>query len=294
MENKKENLTIEKILTLTTEYFKKNNIETAQLDAEILLAYVLNIDRVNLFSNYQRILTEEEVNKYRNIVLNRAKGMPVAYITGEKEFYNIRLKVNENVLIPRPETELLVEIAINYFKDKALQKIKILDIGTGSGNISIALAKNLTNVEIYAVDINENALNIVYDNIINNGLLNKIYLKKSDLFDYFKNSDILFDLIISNPPYISESEISLLPKSVINYEPYTALIAGKEGIEIIEKILHSAYDYLNNNGLLLLEISPKITNKIINLLTTKFNCYKNYEIIKDYSQLDRVLKIIKE
>lgn len=291
MENEK--LTVEKILNITTDFFKKKNLFSPRLDAEILLAFALGIERINLFTEFTKPLTDAEVSKYRNFVLNRSKGMPVAYITGEKEFYGIPIKVNQNVLIPRPETELLVEIAIKYFKDKNYDKIRAVDIGCGSGCISIALAKYLPSIEIYAVDIDENSISIAYDNVLQYGLLKNIKFVKSDLFDFISDINLNFDLIISNPPYISEKEINSLPNDVIKYEPYKALISGKTGTEIIEKILYKGYDYLNQNGLLLLEISPLISDRIRNLISLNFTCYNNYEILKDFSQFDRVLKYIK-
>jgi release factor glutamine methyltransferase len=290
----KEKLTIKNILDLTTDYFKKNNIPSARLDAEILLSYVLGQPRINLIAEFNKDLAESEINKYREVVKIRSNGCPVAYITGIKEFFTYKFIVNENVLIPRPETEIIVSEALKEFSDNLLipEDFAILDIGCGSGCIGITLAKKFNTSKVVLADISEKALEVTYENIIKHKLLNRTKIIKTDLFP-IKNMNNKFDLIVSNPPYIAETEIASLAPEILKYEPKNALISGPTGIEIIRKILDDAYNYLKPKGLILIEISPFILDAVKQIMESLSDVYNNYSIINDYSGHPRVLKILK-
>lgn len=284
-------LTINKILNLTTDYFKNNNIETPKLDAEILLAYILNVPRIQLIAEPSRELFDSEINEYRKVVKDRAAGKPVAYIIGKKEFFGLEFIVNKNVLIPRPETEHLVSFALKHFSDMGTKTLNILDIGCGSGCIGIVLTKKLSSANTIMTDVSADALELAYENIIKHGLLDKIKIIKSDLFDAITDCEHKFDLIISNPPYISEKEIPDLNKNILKYEPKNALISGDTGIEIILNILEESNNYLTDRGLIIIEISPLICYKIIEWLEKNKKLYSNYTIIKDYAGKERMLVI---
>ncbi len=259
--------------------FKQAGIPNPRLDAEIILSYVLNLKRIELYlQNYN--LNKKKLLILENLVLRRVKREPVAYITGVKEFYGIEFKVTKDVLIPRPETELLVETLLNY----NLYNFSLLDIGTGSGNIAITLKKYNPSLDITAIDISDSALQIAKYNakkIISH--LNISFIQS----DLFENINKKFDIIVSNPPYIPSDEIGSLMPDVKNFEPKIALDGGKDGLYFYKKIINSAPQYLNNNGLLVLEINPQLINSIKTLFYQ--NKFKIIEIINDYSGFERVI-----
>lgn len=259
--------------------FKLAGIPNPRLDAEIILSYVLNLKRIELYlKNYN--LNRNNLLILENLVLRRIRREPVAYITGVKEFYGIEFKVTRDVLIPRPETELLVETLLNY----NLYNNSLLDIGTGSGNIAITLKKYNPSLDITAIDVSDSALQIAEYNarkIIPH--LNILFIQS----DLFVNLNRKFDVIVSNPPYIPLNEIDSLIPDVKNFEPRIALDGGKDGLFFYKKILNSAPQYLNNNGLLVLEINPQLINSIKKLFYQ--NGFKIIEIINDYSGFERVI-----
>ena len=276
-----------RILRNNIEYLKKHNIENNNLKAKILLANVLNVKKEYLLINSKQELKEEDKTKYENYIKELIKGKPLQYITNRQEFMGLNFYVDENVLIPQPDTEILVENVIEIAS--MMKKNKILDMCTGSGCIAISLAKNINNTQITAVDISKDALKIANKNAVNNRVENKIKFVQSDMFS---NIDKKFDIIVSNPPYIETQKISKLEKEVQN-EPHIALDGGTDGLDFYRIIVNDAYEFLNENGYLLLEIGYNQQNSVTQLLE-KTEKYKNIKTIKDLGGNYRVVIARKE
>ncbi len=244
-------------------------------ETEWLIAEALGVKRGNIYVLGK--ISENEYNKILDFTEKRSKHIPLDYITGKSNFYGLELSVNNNVLIPRPETELLVEEVLKLSK----QNDKILDIGTGSGAIAIAVKKYL-NAEVTAVDISSKALMVAKQNAKNN--IVDIEFLQSDLFSALKGNN--YDIIISNPPYIPTQDIKTLDSDVRDYEPHLALDGGESGLEIYQKIIRDLDEYLNIGGYVFFEIGIGQANEIKNMFG------KNYtvEVKKDYNKIDRIIK----
>ncbi|MBR3628435.1 MAG: peptide chain release factor N(5)-glutamine methyltransferase [Elusimicrobia bacterium] len=268
------------ILKQATEYLTSHNITEAKLDAEVLLCDVLKITRNKLPTIRQEILTQEQCQQYQKFLNRRITGEPVDYILGTSEFMGLKFKVNPNVLIPRQETELIVEHTNKLIKENNSKTV--LDLCTGSGAIAISLAHYNTNISIAASDISKEALQIAEDNATINNVSNKIEFIESNMFDNI--IDKKFDIIISNPPYVTEKEYEGLEKELF-FEPKTAFVAGKDGLYFYKIIANKVSQYLNPKGILLLELNANISLQIADL----FSSFLFVKIIKDYSDLDRIL-----
>jgi release factor glutamine methyltransferase len=267
------------ILKQATEFLTSHNITEAQLDAEVLLCGVLKIKRNNLVTLRQETINQEQYQQYQNFLKRRIKGEPVDYILGNSEFMGLPFKVNSNVLIPRPETELIVEQANKFIKENKSKTI--LDLCTGSGAIAVSVAY-YNDVTVVASDISEKALQVAKDNAITNKVSNKIEFIKSNMFDNI--IDKKFDIIISNPPYVTEKEYKGLEKEIF-FEPETAFLAGEDGLDFYRIIANKVSQHLNPKGILLLELNANISLQIAEL----FSDFLFVKIIKDYSNLDRIL-----
>lgn len=255
--------TVLRLLQWTSDFFKSRGSDSPRLDAEILLAHARDCERIELYTAFAEVPSDEQRIAFRELVRRRGEGAPVAQLVGFREFYSIPLRVDENVLVPRPETEHLVAEAIDQAKAIAAsvsgRPLRILDVGTGSGAIAIAIAKNLKDVEIVAVDVSLPALDIARWNVDKQKLSDRISLLQSDLFESLEPS-AKFDVICSNPPYISQSEYDALPDTVRNHEPRGALLSGTTGTEIIARIVADSPAYLHRRGRLILEYSPMIAD----------------------------------
>jgi len=289
-----KNWTIIQLLNETQKYFEKKDIESARLDAEILLAFALNKDRIKLYIDFQSPVNANELSIFREIVKRRAKREPVAYITGHKEFWSVNLKVTPDVLIPRPETELIVEHTLKIIKENYLedQKIFAADIGTGSGAISIALAKECRNALICSVDISIKALIVAKKNIVSNGIEGKNLPVCADGFSAFKEIEI-FDIIISNPPYVVKDEIKGLQPEISEYEPYLALDGGDDGLDFYRDNILCFCSFLKPGGFVLLEIGYDQA-AIVSGFFIDSNVFRKVSVIKDYSGKDRVIIVRKK
>ena len=219
---------------------------TPRLDVEILLQKALgDVDRLYIHLNLEKVLSEEEDNLFLKLINERLNNRPIAYIVGNREFMGLDFYVQEGVLIPRPDTEILVEEVIEIGKNKG--EIEILDIGTGSGAITVSLAKYLDNANLTSVDISDIALEVGKKNAISNNVDNKIEFIKSNLFTEI-DKDKKFDVIVSNPPYIRKKDVENLESQVKDFEPYTALEGGEDGLDFYRKITEQAKLYLKENG----------------------------------------------
>ena len=277
-------LNIKEILDKTVDYFKKHNIDQPRLDAEVLLAELLNMERINLYVNFDRPLTSEEVDKYRELVLKRRQGSPVAYLLGKKEFMGLDFKVTSDVLIPRPETEHLVEIILEKIEESNCEEVKVADIGTGSGAIIISIAK-LANklVQGVGVDISQESLEVAQENAKKLDVAEELEFKTGDLLDPLKGK---VDIIVSNPPYIPSAEMEKLQKEV-KQEPKLALDGGEDGLDYYRKLAATAKEKLSENGLLVFEVGIHQSQAVVDLLTQAD--YSNIKVRKDYSDIERVV-----
>lgn len=268
------------LLKQATELLKSNNIQEAQLDAEILLCDILKISKSKLYTLRKETISEEQYKKYKDYLKRRIAREPVGYIVGNSEFMGLNFKVDSNVLIPRQETELIVENA-----NKLIKKInakKVLDLCTGSGCVAVSLAYYNDNVSVVASDVSEAALEVAKSNALINNVSEKIKFIKSDMFNNI--IDEKFDIIISNPPYVKNDEYKGLEKEIF-FEPKIAFLADDDGLTFYRIIAQKAKQYLNKKGMLLLELNSNIYSKVADL----FNDFCSVNILKDYSGLDRIL-----
>jgi release factor glutamine methyltransferase len=279
-------MTIHDILNESTTSLERSGFPSARLDAEVLLAFYLECDRLDFFKNPEIALGEKQLAGYRKLITRRLKWEPVAYITGQKNFWTFSLQVSEDVLIPRPDTEIIVEEALDIIRKMASLEIRILDIGTGSGAIALALASEISSARVTATDFSAVALMLARKNARSLKLEDKIEFLHGDLFEPVEG---IFDMIVCNPPYISESEYAELPSGVKDYEPQIALLAGKEGMEFYEKLIRQAPDYLKKNGWLLLEIGAKQQNQVRGLMEES-GSFDSIAMRRDYAGLPRVMK----
>lgn len=278
-------ITVLEALNLSTDYLNKKGIESARLNAELMLASILNCKRLELYLMFDRPLDDNELQQYRSFLSRRAQREPLQYILGEVEFFNVKLKVNKSVLIPRPETELLVEKIINDFKEK--NHFRFLDIGVGSGNISIALLKNLIQANAVAIDISEEALSLAKENSVLNEVNDRIEFLKFDILnDDIKNLG-KFDIVISNPPYVSADDYETLEPELKVYEPKIALTDLYNGFTFYKKIIEQSSLLLNENGRIYFELGKGQSDDVkIMLKEKKFN---SIDIIKDYQGIERII-----
>lgn len=276
-------LNIQELKKLGRDRLEEKQVEDSSHKADILLQFFLKMKKTQLVIHSQVDVEEEKVTKYLNAIEEVIGGKPVQYITNEQSFMNLKFYVDENVLIPQPDTEVLVETALTEV-DKT---IKILDLCTGSGAIAVALEHFLEEkeVEIVATDISEKALEITKKNAISNNANTKIKFIQSDLFAQIPKQK--FDLIVSNPPYIETETIKTLSKEV-QHEPKIALDGGEDGLAFYRRIAKEAFDYLEYGGKLLLEIGYNQKEKVMALLQ-KEKKYVNIRCIKDFENRDRVI-----
>ncbi|MCH8169928.1 MAG: peptide chain release factor N(5)-glutamine methyltransferase [Bacteroidetes bacterium] len=278
-------LTVLDALKKTTEYLEKKGIESARVNAEIMLAYILKCKRLQLYLSFDRPLNENEKNLYREFLQRRVNHEPVQYITGIVGFYGLEFQVNKSVLIPRPETEILVETIIENTNEN--EETNILDIGTGSGNIAITLAKHLPNSKITAIDKSKDALKIAVKNSELNNVKERINFIENDILNNQNLFDNVFDLVVSNPPYISKKEYNNLEPELNKHEPSIALTDFSDGVIFYKNISKQAKNLLNTNGKLFFEIGAGQSKKIKEIMEQ--NNFYNIQIIKDYQNHDRVI-----
>jgi release factor glutamine methyltransferase len=279
-------MTIRDILHDATKDLEKIEIPSARLDVEVLLSFCLCCDRLEFYKNPDMIISEAQLATFRNLIARRLQWEPVAHITSRKEFWTFVLEVNSSVLIPRPDTEIIVEEALDIYRNFTPLPVRILDIGTGSGAIALALASEIADAKVVATDISEVALKLAKKNAASLRLQDKIDFRQGDLF---VPVDGLFDIIVSNPPYIAASDYEELPASVKNFEPREALLAGKSGLEFYEKLIYSATGFLQKNGWLLLEIGAKQEAGVRGILEVA-GFYDSIEMRRDYAGLPRGIK----
>ena len=283
--------TVLRLLEWTTEFFQQRGSQSPRLDAEILLAHARHCARIELYTAFAEQPSDEEKAAFREMVRRRGDGAPVAHLVGYKEFYSLQIRVDENVLIPRPETEHLVIEALDVAKALAItdRPLRIADIGTGSGAIAVALAKHLSGAEITAVDTSDAALQIANWNAQQHEVAAQIRMIRSDLLAGVE-SPPQFDIICSNPPYVTTAEYASLDRMVREYEPRQALLAGTTGTEVIERIIAEAPARLRGGGRLIIELSPMIAEACAALVDAHDD-WAEPRFIKDLAGHNRVLSV---
>lgn len=274
------------ILNEAARSFAIAGIDSPQLDAEILLSFCLGCERLDFIKNPAVPVDEKTLASFRNLTARRLAWEPVAYITGRKEFWSFVLEVNNSVLIPRPDTEVLVEEALAVCMQMDSAEIKILDIGTGSGAIALALACEIPQSRLWATDISAAALATARKNAHNLKLDSQIEFRQGNLLEPV---DDFFDIIVSNPPYIAAEEYDKLPAGVKDYEPREALLAGAGGLDFYREIIGKAPGHMKNNGWLLLETGATQGEQISNIFESSGK-YSDISVRNDYAGLPRVIK----
>ncbi len=276
-------MTIKDIITRYSKELEEIS-STPRLDVEILLRKVLDVDRLYILLNLDKSLDENQQSLFEKLINERLNNRPIAYIVENREFMGLDFYVKEGVLIPRPDTEILVEEVIELAKDKG--SINILDIGTGSGAITISLAKYLDNAVLTSVDISDVALEIAKKNAKDNNVENKITFIKSDLFENIEDG-MKFDIIVSNPPYIKKQVIETLDKQVKDFEPYNALWGGDDGLDFYREITKQSKKFLKEKGILAYEVGHDQSEDVSKLMD--MNGYTNIYTKKDLQLIDRVV-----
>ena len=306
--------TIGRLLQWTVDYLKGHASESPRQDAEVLLAEALGCRRIDLYTRFDETPGDAMRTAFRELVRRRAEGTPVAYLVGRREFYSLSFCVTPDVLIPRPETELLVVAALDLAKTKGEgrglgtlvpselpsevpndegsgipnRQIFIADVGTGSGIIAVCLAKHLPHCRVMAIDVSRAALDVAAGNAKQHGVADRIEFVQSDLFAAVP-TERRFDFVVSNPPYVAEAEMERLAPDVRKFEPRVALLAGPRGTEVIESLIPQAAERLLPGGHLLMEISPMIHDTVRRLLEADSR-FDLGPTIKDLARLPRVVQ----
>ena len=274
-------MTVLEVLKLAADHFQKHGSDSARLDAEVLLAHALGMRRLDLYLKFDRSLSEPELSKYRALTARRAKGEPVAYLVGHKEFMGLDFVVTPAVLVPNPDTEVLVQRAVELARE-ADRPLRVADVGTGSGCIAIAIAHYAQSAEVVASDVSQDALEVAGQNVATHGLGDRVKLVCGDLMAPFTGS---FDIVCANLPYVAAGS-PLAPEVVA--QPAGALYADEQGSALITRLLDEAPARLNAGGRVLLELDPSITSIVVDASRRQL---KAHRIHRDLAGHERVLEV---
>lgn len=290
--------TIRRVLTWATDDLKKRGSTSPRLDAELLLCLVLKSTRVQLIIDAERPLQKEELDRYKSLHIRRRSGEPIAYLIGTREFFGRPFRVDARVLVPRPDTEILVEVALRRTRALSLCA-RVLDLCTGSGCVAITLARERPTTRVIATDISQDALDLARENALRLGAVNVAFLQ-GDLFDALsvqvrqraqKPNRARFDLITANPPYIRNDELPTLQADVRDFEPRHALVAGEDGLDLVRRILEQAPHYLETGGVIALEIGADQAPNTVALFERAG--FSDIEVSRDLAQHERVVSALK-
>ena len=277
---------LKQALTSAVARLTTDDVPSPRMNAELLLLFTLNCDRAHLYAHPERELGEEEQGRYNAALAERARGVPAQYITGHQEFWGMDFIVSPAVLIPRPETEHVIEVALDRVgrAPTPANQLHIADVGTGSGCIALALAKELPQVEVHAIDISPAALEIARANAIRHQLESRIQFHEADLLSGFESN--YFDFVVSNPPYVGESEEDGVQLEVRKFEPRNAVFAGHTGTEVIARLIPQAHAALKPGGWLVMEIGGTIAEEVKRLL----DGWKDVQVRPDLQSIPRVVQ----
>ncbi len=286
-----EDWTIGKLLEWTKDYLAKHGAESPRLDAEVLLAHARKCQRIELYTAFEEVANDQLRNEFRALVKKRSEGTPVAYLVESREFYSLPFTVSPAVLIPRPETELLVVRLLDLAKERNVAstedaQLKVVDVGTGSGIIAICSAIYLPSARIVAIDASEAALEVAKANAKRHNVSDRIEFRHGDLLE---GVDEQFDFIVSNPPYVSEAEYAELDKSVRDHEPREALVGGSSGTELISKLVAQSGSLLRSKGWFLMEISPMIADSVKRIVDSN-PAFSSVRVTPDLAKLPRIVE----
>lgn len=292
--------TIGSLLRWTTRYFQDKGVSEPRASAEVLLAHVLNLGRLDLYLRHDQPLAPEELARYKALIRRRRQGEPVAYLTGHKEFWSLDFLVTPAVLIPRPETEVLVEAVLEVFRKRQApalapeapfsnsRKTLALEVGVGSGAVVVALARELPELIWVAVDLSEAALRVARENARRHQVTARVHFYRGDLLSGLKPAPG-FVLLVANLPYVSQKEWEALPREIRDYEPREALLAGEDGLDLLRPLVREAHQYLLPGGWLALEVGAGQDKAVRDLLADTGN-YQEIKTIPDYQGLPRVIR----
>lgn len=283
-----ETWTIGRLLIWTTDFLKRHGADSPRLDAEVLLAHVRGCERIQLYTAYEELASDEVRSAFRELVKQRSQGMPVAYLVGRREFYSLSFRVTRDVLIPRPETEFVVMEVLDLIKERGSGMVRVADVGTGSGAIAISVAKHAPQARLVAIDVSPAALEVARLNVVEHQLSDRVELVQSDLLSAVADGQP-FDMIASNPPYVRESELAELARDVRDYEPHLALVAGPTGMEVFERLVHEAAPCLVPGGWLVMEIHPHLESTLRELFG-RLPGWSQTRVTKDLAGLPRVIR----
>jgi release factor glutamine methyltransferase len=266
--------------------FLANDVPSPRLNAELLMMFVLGRDRAYLYAHPERELAAEEQNRYEEAIQERARGCPTQYITGHQEFWGLDLLVSPAVLIPRPETEHVVETVLDLMKDYSREhpsRPRLVDVGTGSGCIALALASELPHADVHACDVSDDALEMARINAARLGLDRRVHFRKSNLLAAYR--DETFDFVVSNPPYVGELEADSVQRQVREFEPRIAVFSGQEGMDIYRRLIPEARKVLKPGGWFVAEIGFSAAGKVQELLTG----WADVQVTADLQGIPRVI-----
>lgn len=283
--------TVRRLLEWTTPFFTRKGVDAPRLSAELLLAHVLKVPRIKLYTDYERPLEEGDLGAYRELVRRAAEHEPIAYLTGTAHFFNLEFEVNRDVLIPRPDTETLVENVLQLARNQpGMESPRVLDLCTGSGCVAAAIAVHLKSATVLATDISAAAVALARRNMERLGLAGRVVVEQGDLFEALKKEvDVQpFHLIVANPPYIPKEQIASLDRNVRDYEPLAALDGGLDGLAVHRRILAGAAERLLAGGRVYLEIAFD-QGELARQIAGEHPEFEDVRILKDYGGRDRVL-----
>jgi release factor glutamine methyltransferase len=283
--------TVRRILEWTTTYFTRKNVHSPRLSAELLLAHVLAVPRIRLYTDYERVLAEQQLSAMRALVQRAAEEEPIEYLTGRAHFFNLEFEVNREVLIPRPDTETLVENVLQLVRGQAgFEAPRVLDLCTGSGCVAAAIAHHAKAATVVATDISPAAVEVARRNVERLGLAERVSVEQGDLFEPLARlvDARPFHLIVANPPYIPTAQVETLDRSVKDFEPIQALDGGLDGLVLHRRILEGAPQRLESGGRAFLEIAFD-QGDVAREAAAAFPDFEDVRILKDYGGRDRVL-----
>ncbi len=293
-----ESWTVRRLLEWTTGFFQRKQVDSPRLSAELLLGHVMALPRIQLYTNYERAVGETELERFRELVRRAGEQEPIAYLTGKAPFFNLELLVDRGVLIPRPDTETLVENVLQMARRTVgLEHARVLDLCTGSGCIVLAILERLKGASAVATDLSDKAVQVASANAAKLGLSDRVRILTGDLYEPISaQGDIAdvqpFDLIVSNPPYIPSGDIAKLDRNVRDYEPHEALDGGEDGLAFHRRILAGAADRLAVGGRIYLEIQFNQGEAVGGLMAATKGL-KEIRVLKDYAGHDRVVTAVK-
>ena len=273
---------IEKALEKGSMILNQNNISSSKLDSEILISKVLKRDRKFVIMNFQKEIKKNSLNTFMDLIKQRSVGKPIAYLIGKKDFWKYEFELNTEVLVQRTDTEIIIEEVLKITKNK--NKLNILDIGSGSGCIILSILKEKINFFGIGIDVSKNCVDLSRRNADKIGVSNRVKFLKSDI-DNFKNHK--YDLIVSNPPYISHADLKMLDRGIIDFEPILALDGGLDGLSLIRRVINKASKLIKKNGRFVLEFGSDQKEKVKKILINK-GFYIN-KVLKDYAKNDRCI-----